>query len=73
MSIGPTKNPFALLVIAYAIRRLPLVVRGVSAGLEQVPRVIEAFDISNIVGTYAVAGMVCSADGAAQRNRYRRR
>lgn len=52
-------------------------VAGVAAlkdvlGLEKAPRVIEAFDISNIVGTYAVAAMVCSADGAARRNRYRR-
>ncbi len=36
-SIGPTKNPFIILVIAYAVRRLPFVVRGVSAGLQQVP------------------------------------
>lgn len=36
-SIGPTQNPFLILVIAYAIRRLPFVVRGVSAGLQQVP------------------------------------
>jgi len=36
------------------------------------PRVIFAFDISNISGTFAVAGMVCSVDGMPQRNRYRR-
>jgi excinuclease ABC subunit C len=41
-------------------------------GLARVPRVIEAFDVSNISGTYAVAGMVCSEDGIARRNRYRR-
>jgi len=41
-AIGPTKNPFAILVIAYAVRRLPFVVRGVSAGLEQVPTSLEA-------------------------------
>ncbi|HUT00911.1 MAG TPA: ABC transporter permease subunit, partial [Phycisphaerae bacterium] len=36
-AIGPMKNPFLILVIAYSVRRLPFVVRGVSAGLEQVP------------------------------------
>ncbi|MGH8647960.1 MAG: ABC transporter permease, partial [Burkholderiales bacterium] len=40
-SIGPTRDPFAILVIAYAIRRLPFVVRGVSAGLQQVPESME--------------------------------
>jgi len=39
--IGPTRNPFMILVIAYAIRRLPYVVRGVSAGLQQVPETME--------------------------------
>jgi len=41
-------------------------------GLGSVPGVIEAFDISNISGTYAVASMVCSENGIARRNRYRR-
>ncbi len=36
-SIGPAQNPLVILIIAYAIRRLPFVVRGVSAGLQQVP------------------------------------
>ena len=40
-SIGPTRNPFVILVIAYAVRRLPFVVRGVSAGLQQVPESME--------------------------------
>lgn len=40
-SIGPTRNPFVILVIAYSIRRLPFVVRGVSAGLQQVPESME--------------------------------
>ncbi len=39
--IGPLKNPFIILVIAYAVRRLPFVVRGVSAGLQQVPESLE--------------------------------
>jgi iron(III) transport system permease protein len=41
VSIGPTKNPFALLVIAYTVRRVPFVVRSASAGLEQVPLALE--------------------------------
>lgn len=40
-SIGPTRDPFVILVIAYAIRRLPFVVRSVSAGLQQVPESME--------------------------------
>ena len=32
---------FSLLVIAYSVRRLPFIVRGVSAGLEQVPEALE--------------------------------
>lgn len=40
-AIGPTRNPFMILVIAYAIRRMPFVVRGVSAGLQQVPESME--------------------------------
>lgn len=40
-SIGPMNNPFVILVIAYAVRRLPFVVRGVSAGLQQIPEDLE--------------------------------
>ena len=40
-AIGPMRNPFVILVIAYAVRRLPFVVRGVSAGLQQVPVAME--------------------------------
>jgi len=40
--------------------------------LNKPPRVIEAFDVSNISGTYSVASMVCFVDGAPRRNRYRR-
>jgi excinuclease ABC subunit C len=41
-------------------------------GLDDPPRVIECFDISNISGTHAVAGMVCAVDGRPNRSRYRR-
>ena len=40
--------------------------------LPALPRRIEAFDISNISGTYAVASMVCATDGMPDRSRYRR-
>lgn len=36
------------------------------------PRIIEAYDISNISGTFAVASMVRFVDGLPQRNRYMR-
>jgi iron(III) transport system permease protein len=39
--IGPMRNPFIILVVAYSVRRLPFVVRGVSAGLQQVPEAME--------------------------------
>ena len=39
--IGPMSNPFWILVIAYSVRRLPFMVRGVSAGLQQVPESME--------------------------------
>ena len=40
--------------------------------LPLLPRVIEAYDISNIAGTLAVGSMVCAVDGVPQKNRYRR-
>jgi iron(III) transport system permease protein len=40
-AIGPLRDPFLLLVIAYSVRRLPFVVRGMCAGLEQVPISLE--------------------------------
>ena len=39
--IGPMKNPLVIIVIAYSIRRVPFVVRGVSAGLQQIPESLE--------------------------------
>ncbi len=38
---NPVENPFLLLGVAYAVRRLPYVVRSVSAGLEQTPEELE--------------------------------
>jgi excinuclease ABC subunit C len=40
--------------------------------LPAAPRRIEAYDISNISGTHAVASMVCAINGLPQRSRYRR-
>ncbi|MBS3821134.1 MAG: iron ABC transporter permease, partial [Phycisphaerae bacterium] len=40
-SIGPGGDPFLILVIAYSVRRMPFVVRGVGAGLQQVPESLE--------------------------------
>ena len=37
----PIENPLFLLGIAYAVRRIPYVVRSVSAGLEQTPEELE--------------------------------
>ncbi|HBA83226.1 MAG TPA: excinuclease ABC subunit C [Verrucomicrobia bacterium] len=39
--------------------------------LERAPHVIEAYDISNISGTLAVASLVCAVDGVSAKNRYR--
>ena len=41
-------------------------------GLTKPPHIIEAFDISNILGTLAVASMVSAVDGIPDRRRYRR-
>lgn len=37
----PVENPLLLLGVAYAVRRIPYVVRSVSAGLEQTPEELE--------------------------------
>ncbi len=39
--MGAEPNPFPFLAIAYAVRRLPYVVRAASAGLEQTPEALE--------------------------------
>ncbi len=40
-TIGPLRNPFGILVIAYAMRRMPFFVRSISAGLMQLPESLE--------------------------------
>lgn len=44
--VGANPNPMALLVIAYAVRRLPYVVRSASAGLEQTSGELEEAALS---------------------------
>ena len=39
--IGPAANPTLILIIAYSIRRLPYVVRSISAGLQQTSETLE--------------------------------
>ena len=38
---NPVDNPLLLLAVAYAVRRLPYVVRAVTSGLEQIPEELE--------------------------------
>ncbi|MHC4915305.1 MAG: ABC transporter permease [Planctomycetota bacterium] len=40
-AIDPRTNPTILLILAYAVRRIPLVFRSATAGLEQCPHVLE--------------------------------
>ena len=40
-AIGPLGNAAVILIIAYSVRRLPFVVRGICAGLEQIPESLE--------------------------------
>ncbi len=40
--------------------------------LRKIPRIIEAFDISNLQGGYAVGSMVCFENGSPSKDRYRR-
>jgi iron(III) transport system permease protein len=39
--IGPWRDPTLILIIAYSVRRLPYVVRSISAGLQQTPETLE--------------------------------
>ncbi len=40
-SIGPMADPTLILVIAYSVRRLPYMIRSISAGLQQTPETLE--------------------------------
>ena len=40
-AIGPMRNPTLILVIAYSVRRLPYMVRSLSAGLQQTSETLE--------------------------------
>jgi iron(III) transport system permease protein len=39
--LDPVRNPVLLLIVAYAVRRLPYVTRSAQAGLQQIPPVLE--------------------------------
>lgn len=53
--VGSAPNPFPLLIIAYAVRRLPYVVRAASAGLEQVSHDIE--EAARVFGASALGAL----------------
>ncbi len=44
--LDPRENPVILLVVSYAVRRLPFVVRASVAGLQQTPRMLEEASVS---------------------------
>ncbi len=50
--VGATPNPMPLLVIAYAVRRLPYVVRSTVAGLEQVH--VELEEAASVFGSRTI-------------------
>jgi iron(III) transport system permease protein len=50
--LNPVRDPTALLVIAYAVRRLPFVVRSATAGLAQVSVTLEEAAASLGAGTF---------------------
>ena len=56
--LGAEPNPVPLLIIAYAVRRLPYVVRTAAAGLEQTPRVLEDAAVNLGAGRIRIAGTI---------------
>jgi iron(III) transport system permease protein len=52
--LDPRVNPTTLLVVAYAVRRLPYVVRSTTAGLQQTPEVLEEAAASCGAGPWTV-------------------
>lgn len=50
--LGADPNPVPLLIIAYAVRRLPYVVRSAAAGLEQTPRELEEASLNLGAGRF---------------------
>jgi iron(III) transport system permease protein len=56
--IGAEPNPVPLLIIAYAIRRLPYVVRSAAAGLEQTPYELEEAAMNLGAGRVRAVGTI---------------
>jgi iron(III) transport system permease protein len=54
----PQANPVALLVIAYAVRRLPLMVRSAVAGFQQTSRTLEEAALSVGAGPLRTLGRI---------------
>ncbi|GBD35976.1 Spermidine/putrescine transport system permease protein PotB [bacterium HR36] len=52
--LDPGQNPSLLLVLGYAVRRLPYVVRSAMAGLQQVPPVLEEVAASLGAGSWEI-------------------
>jgi iron(III) transport system permease protein len=56
--IGAEPNPVPLLIVAYAIRRLPYVVRSTAAGLEQTPSELEEAAMNLGAGRVRAVGTI---------------
>jgi iron(III) transport system permease protein len=56
--IGAEPNPVPLLIIAYAVRRLPYVVRATAAGLEQTPVELEQAALNLGAGRLRAVGTI---------------
>jgi len=63
--------------VLYGYKRKEEILKGLAEikhvlKLENIPKVIECFDVSNISGSHATASMVCAIDGLPVPARYRR-
>lgn len=69
---GEKKRSFRFASIPHAFGEESVRDLQKALGIEKAPKVIEAFDISNISGQFAVASMVCFREGRPDRKSYRR-
>jgi iron(III) transport system permease protein len=56
--LNPTRDPTVLLVIAYAVRRLPFIVRSAAAGFDQIGRTLEEAATSLGASPWRVVGRI---------------